>query len=82
MIFAACQLVEKSIEHESPLYMLFVDLRKAYESIPWAALWMVLQKLGVPPVMLRIIQSLHDGMKVAVRVSGQLTEEITVNNGL
>ena len=35
MIYVARQLIEKSFEHDSPLYALFVDLKKAYDSIPF-----------------------------------------------
>ena len=38
MMFVARELVEKSIEHNSQLYVLFVDLKKAYDSVPRHAL--------------------------------------------
>ena len=57
MIFVARQLVEKTLEHDYSLYILFVDLRKAYDSVPRNALWKVLQKYGIPPTMLNIIKS-------------------------
>ena len=82
MIFAARQLVEKCREHDDVLFMLFVDLRKAYDSVPRSALWKVLEKCGVPPVMLSIIQSIHDGMQAEVRVGDITTDSIEVNNGL
>ena len=66
MIFTARQLVEKCREHDDVLFMLFVDLRKAYDSVPRSALWKVLGKCGVPPAMLSIIQSIHDGMQAEV----------------
>ena len=31
MVFCARQLLEKSIEHDCSLYVLFVDLKKAYD---------------------------------------------------
>ena len=49
MIFAARQLVEKTREHDDSLFVLFIDLRKAYDSVPRSALWRVLEKVGVPP---------------------------------
>ena len=52
MIFAARQLVEKTREHDDSLFVLFIDLRKAYDSVPRSALWRVLEKVGVPPKML------------------------------
>ena len=82
MVYVARQLMEKTLEHDSDAYVLFVDLRKAYDSISRAVLWQVLQKLGVPPAMLRIIQSLHNGMTASVRVDGKLTDPITVRCGL
>ena len=30
----ARQLIEKTLEHEDTLYLTFVDLRKAYDSVP------------------------------------------------
>ena len=59
MIFAARQLVEKSREHDGSLFVLFVDLRKAYDSIPREAMWGVLEKYGVPPNMLSVVRSFH-----------------------
>ena len=44
MVFCARQLVEKAREHNATLYLLFVDLRKAYDSVPREALWHVLRK--------------------------------------
>ena len=52
MIFSACQLVEKAIEHNTKLFLLFVDLHKANDSVPREALWCALQKYGVPDVMI------------------------------
>ena len=39
MTFTVRQLVEKSIEHTTKLYIIFVDLRKAYDSVQREALW-------------------------------------------
>ena len=82
MIFCTRQFVEKAREHNTKIYMLFVDLRKAYNSVPRQALWMVLQKYGVPPVMVNLVKYLHDGMKAEVRIDGNVTPEIEVQNGL
>jgi len=55
MIFAARQLIEKTQEHGDSLFLLFVDLKKAYDSVPRAALWTILEKCCVPPRILGII---------------------------
>ena len=38
MIFTIRQFVEKTIEHQAKLFFLFVDLKKAYDSVPRMAL--------------------------------------------
>ena len=50
MIFVARQLFEKSREHDESLFALFVDLRKAYDSVSREALWQVLKKYGVKEI--------------------------------
>ena len=82
MIFCARQLMEKAREHNTTLYLLFIDLCKAYDSIPREALWQVLRKYGIPPTLVNIIRSLHDGMKIEVTMDGATTPEIEVTNGL
>ncbi len=82
MIYSARQLMEKAREHNTKLFMLIVDLRKAYDSIARPALWVVLQKYGIPPVLVKLIQSLHDDMIAEVTVDGGTTPEIKVTNGL
>ena len=74
--------MEKTKEHRSKLFMLFVDLRKAYDSVPRQALWLVLQKYGIPPVLVNLIKSLHEGMTAEVRVDGATSPGIQVTNGL
>ena len=82
MIVCARQLVEKSREHKTKTYILFVDLRKAYDSVPHQALWQVLLEYGIPPVVVNLLRSLHDGMKAEVTVDGSVIPEIEVQNGL
>ena len=50
------------------LYCCFVDLRKAFDSVPHAMLWQVLEELGVHGRILDIIKSLyaHDSRSSAV----------------
>ena len=82
MIFVARQLMEKTRKHDDSLFTLFMDLRKAYDSMPRSALWSVLEKSGVPPTMLSVIRSLHEGMTAVVRVGDGYTNSLSVENGL
>ena len=82
MIFTVRQFVEKSWEHQSKAFLTFIDLKKAYDSVPRHAMWLALEKLGVPEQTIRLIRSFHDNMRARVRLEGMMLEEIQVRNGL
>ena len=71
-----CQLVEKAREHHSKEFLLFVDLKKVYDSVHHAALWHALRKLGVPNLINDNVQSFHKGMKEAVQVTRRLLQRM------
>ena len=59
--------MEKAREHDDSVFMLFVDLQKAYDSVPRTALWKVLEKHGTPPRLLSVVRSFHEGMRAEVQ---------------
>ena len=81
MIFSLRQIQEKSREHRTPLYMAFIDLTKAFDTVSRTALWIILEKLGIPKQMLKIIISFHDGMLAQVMHGGKISESFAVKNG-
>ena len=81
MIFVVRQVIEKCHEHQDKAFLVFVDLRKAYDSVPRAALWLVLLRLGVPEHLVRLLQSFHDNMSATIIVNGSPVEGIKVCNG-
>ena len=82
MIFSVRQLVEKCIEQNVPLYQVFVDLTKAFDTVNRQAMWKILAKLGCPEGFVRMIAELHRDMKGRVTVNGSLSEEIPIENGV
>ncbi len=82
MLFCARQLVEKTYKHNTKMFLLFVDLRKAYDSVPRQAMWLILSKYGVPSVIVELLKTLHDNTTAEVKVNGTTTPQIEVNNGL
>ena len=42
--FLCKTLIEKTLEHEETVYITFVNLKKAYDSVPCEALWKALEK--------------------------------------
>ena len=47
----------------------FIDLVKASDRVPRELLWNVLSKFGVPPKLIRLLQSLHAHVEVTFTVN-------------
>ena len=68
---------------DTPLYLCFIDLTKAFDSIDRTLLWDVLALFGVSPRMLAVIRQSHDGMQAYVRLDdGECSDTIGVGYGL
>ena len=82
-VFSLRVLAEKAREYNAPLYLCFVDLRKAYDSVNRDALWVALQKrYQVPDKLLRILKALHQDTRGAIRAYGKVSEEFSIKNGV
>ena len=81
MIFCARQLIEKAVEYNTKAFLLFVDLRKAYDSLPREAMWMILSKYGVPEKLISIIRSFHNNMQAEISINDDVAH-VTVSIGL
>ena len=82
MIFMVHQLVEKSWEHMVKLFVTFIDLKKAYDSVPRTTLWVILGKFGIPESTIQLIRSFLHGMQATIRLDGNLLDPFKVENGL
>lgn len=82
MIFAIRQLQEKCLEQNQNLYILFVDLTKAFDTVSRKGLWAILTKLGCPPKFVQIIKSFHDGMMARIVENGEVSDPFPVTNGV
>ena len=76
-------LAEKAREFNTPLYLAFVDLKKAYDSVSREALWMILQeKYNLPNKLVNIIRALHHGTRGAVRALGRVSDDFSIATGV
>ena len=67
MMFVVRRLQEVRRKAGVSLFMCFIDLQKAYDTVDRTLLWQVLTRIRVPPQMIAVIRQLHDGMRACVR---------------
>ena len=82
MIFSVHQLLETYIDHHVKGFFVFVDLKKAYDSVPRDCLWQVLLRAGIPENLVFIIRSFHSSMSAMVQCGDVVTDPISVRSGL
>ena len=68
MIFTARQLQKKCQEHNMDLYMTFVDLTKAFDTVSREGLWKIMAKLDCPTKFIATVRQFNDGMLARVKM--------------
>jgi len=82
MIFSLRQLQEKCREQRRPLYIAFIDLTKAFDLVSRNGLFTLLQKIGCPPKLLRMITSFHEDMQGTVQYDGSSSDPFPIKSGV
>ena len=78
MIFTARQLQEKCQGQNVDLYMTFVDLTKAFDSVSRDGLLKIMANARY----ISMVRQFHDGMQACVRNDGEYSEPFPVTKGV
>ena len=81
MIFTTRQLQEKCQKQNMDLYMTFVDLTKAFDTVSREGLWKIMAKFGCPTKFIAMARQFHNGMP-AVQNDGEFSHPFPVTNGV
>ena len=69
--FTVINALRKRQEHNLQSFVAFIDLIKAFDSVPRAALWKVLLKFGFPRHFVRILMRLHTDAVMKFKINDQ-----------
>lgn len=53
-------IIEQSLEWQSPLYVSFVDFKKAFDVVDRTMIWRIFRHYGIPQKIVNIIQSFYE----------------------
>lgn len=75
-------IIEQSAEWRSPLYLLFVDFEKAFDTVDRNVIWEVLKHNGVPQKIINVTRSLYLNATCRIKHRGKLSERFSVTSGV
>ena len=69
--FTVINALRKRQEHNLESWVAFIDLVKAFDSVPREALWKVLFKFGIPRHFVRVLMRLHTDAVMKFKINDQ-----------
>ena len=81
-IFILKQTIGKHREGQKNIRVTFIDLEKAYDSIPREEIWRSSRERNVPEKYIRLIQDMYQGCKTVVRSAAGESNSFEVEVGL
>ena len=82
MVFTLRQIQEKCREQHKDLFISFIDMTKAFDTVSRDGLWAILGRLGCPPKFLQMLKQLHDNQHGRVRLNQDLSASFPINNSV
>ena len=80
--FSIRQILEKKWEYNEAVHHLFVDFKKAYDSVRREVLCKILIEFGIPLKLVRLIKMCPNETYSRVRVGKRLSDRFRIKNGL
>ena len=81
-IFTLKMLMEKTRDYNKSLFICFIDIQKAYDSIHREILWRICRHYGLTEKMVRLLQLLYKESKARVRINGELSDPFDIETGV
>jgi sorting nexin-29 len=76
------QIIEKKYEYHQNMWQVFIDFKKAYDSIHRDSLYNIMNDFGFPEKLIRLTKMCMEEAKYRVRVDNELSSPFTVDTGL
>jgi len=81
-IFALRNIVEQCLEWNAPLFINFVDFKKAFDSVHRESLWAVMRHYGVPQKVVSLIALFYERFECGVIVGHSISDFFGIKTGV
>jgi len=76
------QLIEKKYEFSQNIWQLYVDFKKAYNSIHRQSLYNIMEEFGIPQKLVTLTKICMENTQYKIRVESTVSEDFEVRIGL
>ena len=74
--------IQRKIKEKMALYFAFMDLNKAFDTVPRNKLFRKIWKAGIQEKMYRVIKDLFSNNKARIRIGKYETDSFKINSGV
>ena len=75
-------MIEKSIEFNKPLFIVFIDFTKAFDSIKLDKLWSILDKTSLNKNYINLLKSLYDGSEAVIKTDLGISRVVDIKKSV
>ena len=80
-ILALRLLSELHQQFTRPLYVAFVDIKSAFDSVDRNAFWKALRARGIPHILLNLIEDVHTHTGATVKIGNKFSHHVSTTSG-
>ena len=62
--------------------MAFLDIKKAYDSVPRELVWEILNEMWVPSNIIKVLHKMYDGEQIMIKLGESLSQPFDTKRGL
>ncbi|XP_063929530.1 uncharacterized protein LOC135141885 [Zophobas morio] len=81
-IFVLQQIIEKRTSRNLPTHIVFIDLEKAYDTVPLKTLFETLTKADLSKIYIEAIMNMYRNAKGAIKMRNTISDPFPVTKGL
>jgi len=81
-VFLVLQALKQSIKRKKPLYMVAIDLTKAFDKVYRPLLWLKMLKAGCPPVLVCSLMNYYANSSAIIEIDGERSDRFLLTIGV